>query len=109
MGGRPWLEALKEHCDRREQGRGTRDAIFADAQDDEPTKPTKAFAPVVDIDATRACFARDENARRLLAAGSTPKERMHSHGKGLRLMVDLKSIAVCSNWTMLQPLRNDPS
>jgi hypothetical protein len=67
------------------------------------------FAPVVDIDATRACFARDENARRLLAAGWTPKERMHSHGKGLGLMVDLKSIAVCSNWTMLQPLRNDPS
>jgi hypothetical protein len=76
MGGRPWLEALKEHCDRREQGRGTRDAIFADAPDDEPTKPTKACTPVVDIDAARAGFARDDDERRLLAAGWEPKERM---------------------------------
>jgi hypothetical protein len=33
----------------------------------------------------------------------------HSHGKGLGLMVDLDSIGVSSNWTMLQPLRNHPS
>ncbi len=73
MGGRPWLEALKEHSGRRDQGQGTRDVIFANALDNELTKPTKACAPGVDISAARA--PRDEDERRLLAAGWSPKER----------------------------------
>lgn len=74
MSVRPWLKALKEHSIRRGQEQEkTRETIFADAPGDELTKPTKALAPLVDINAARVPLDKDE--RRLLAAGWTPKER----------------------------------
>lgn len=71
---RPWLEALKEHCDRRDQGRGTRDTIFEKPSSDHHAKGAKVPAPVTDINAARA-IQRDPDERCLLAAGWTPKDR----------------------------------
>jgi hypothetical protein len=72
---RPWLEALKEHCDRRGQEQEeTREAVFADAPGDQLTKPTKAPAPAVDIKSARTrSWGEDES--RLIATGWSPKER----------------------------------
>ena len=73
---RPWLEALKEHCDRRGQEQEEpREAVFADAPSDQLTKPIKAPAPVVDINTARTrSWGEDES--RLIAAGWGPKVRM---------------------------------
>jgi len=74
MSVRPWLEALKEHSGRRDQGQGARDVIFTDAPVEEYAKGAKAPAPVTNINAARP-IQRDPDERRLIAAGWTPKDR----------------------------------
>ena len=100
MGGRPWLEALKEHSIRRDQDQEeTREAVFADAPGGEPTKPTKVPAPVANMRTTRA--PRDGDERRLIAAGWTPKERL-----GLVIWANPESGFYCSREVALHRLTN---
>ena len=75
MGGRPWLEALKEYSIRGDQEQEeTRAVFFADDPGDNMTKPTEAPVLVVEINTARTPRVEDE--QRLIVAGWAPKERM---------------------------------
>jgi hypothetical protein len=71
MGGRPWLEALKERYDRKDQEGPTNER--REFRESPNQRTDKTPAPVVDIKAART--PRSEDERRLLSAGWKPKER----------------------------------
>jgi hypothetical protein len=73
MGGRPWLEALKERYERKDQGPANERRESREFPKQRTDKTDKSRAPVVDIKATRTPRSQDE--RRLLSAGWKPNER----------------------------------
>ncbi len=71
---RPWLEALKESRERRNEEQGTGNVIFTDTPGDQQAKGAKVPSPVADINAARAT-QRGPGELRLIAAGWVPKDR----------------------------------